>query len=39
MMNVEGNQAPAKRQEVLKIFDNLSTKIVAEQSMSSQTPL
>jgi hypothetical protein len=36
--NVQGNQAPAKRQKMLKKFDNSSTKTVAEQSMSLQTP-
>jgi hypothetical protein len=39
MTNVQGNQAPAKRQKMLKKFENSSTKTVAEQSMSSQTPL
>jgi hypothetical protein len=39
MTNVQGDQAPAKRQKMLKNFENLSTKTVAEQSMSSQTPL
>jgi hypothetical protein len=37
--NVQGEQAPAKRQKMLKEFENSSTKTVAEQSMSSQTPL
>jgi hypothetical protein len=36
MTNVQGDQAPAKRQKMLKKFDNSSTKIGAEQSMSSQ---
>jgi hypothetical protein len=36
---VQGDQAPAKRQKMLKKFVNSSTKTVAEQSMSSQTPL
>jgi hypothetical protein len=39
MMNVWGNQAPAKRQKMLQKFENSSTKTVAEQSMSQQTPL
>jgi hypothetical protein len=39
MTNVEGDQAPTKRQKVLKQFENSSTKTVTEQSMSSQTPL
>jgi hypothetical protein len=39
MMNVEGDQAPAKRQKMLKNFENSSMKTVAEQSVSSQTPL
>jgi hypothetical protein len=39
MMNVQGVQAPAKQQKNLKKFKNLSTKTVAEQSMSSQRPL
>jgi hypothetical protein len=38
MTNVQDDQAPAKRQEMLKKFENSSTKTVAEQSMSSQTP-
>jgi hypothetical protein len=38
VMNVQGNQAPAKWQQMLKKFENLSTKTIAEQSMSSQTP-
>jgi hypothetical protein len=39
MTNVQGNQAPAKQQKMLKKFENSSTKTVTEQSMSSQTPL
>jgi hypothetical protein len=39
MTNVEGDQAQAKRQKMLKKFENSSTKTVAEKSMSSQTPL
>jgi hypothetical protein len=37
--NVQGDQAPAKRQKMLKTFKNSSTKTVAEKTMSSQTPL
>jgi hypothetical protein len=36
MMNVQGDQAAAK---CLKKFKNSSTKTVAEQFMSSQTPM
>jgi hypothetical protein len=36
---IQGDQAPAKRQKMLKNFENSSTKTVVEQSMSSQTPL
>jgi hypothetical protein len=36
---VQGDQAPAKSQNMLKIFENPSTKTVVEQSMSSQTLL
>jgi hypothetical protein len=32
MLNVQGYQAPAKRQEMLKKSDNLSMKMVTEQS-------
>jgi hypothetical protein len=39
MTNIKGNQAPAKQQKMLKKFESLSTKTVAEKSMSSQTPL
>jgi hypothetical protein len=38
MTNVQGDQAPAKRQKLLKNFESSSTKTVAEQYMSSQTP-
>jgi hypothetical protein len=38
-MNVQGDQAPAKRQKMLKKFENSSTKTVTEQSMTSQIPL
>jgi hypothetical protein len=38
MTNAHGDQAPAKRQKMLKEFEN-STKTVAEQCMSSQAPL
>jgi hypothetical protein len=39
MMNVQGDHAPAKRQKMLKKFENSSTKTVTKQSMSSQTLL
>jgi hypothetical protein len=39
MTNLQGGQTTAKPQKMLKKFDNSSTKTVAEQSMSSQTPL
>jgi hypothetical protein len=39
MTNVQGDQAPAKRQKMLNKFENSSMKTVAEQSMNSQTPL
>jgi hypothetical protein len=39
MKNVQGEQAPAKRQKMLKKYENSSTKTIIEQSMSSQTPL
>jgi hypothetical protein len=39
MTNVQGDQAPAKQQKMLKKFENSSTMTAAEQSMSSQTPL
>jgi hypothetical protein len=38
MTIVQGNQAQAKRQKMLKKFDS-SMKTITEQSMSSQTPL
>jgi hypothetical protein len=38
-MNVQGNQAPVKRQKMLKKFENSSMKITEEQCMSLQTPL
>jgi hypothetical protein len=38
MMNVQGNQAPAKQQKTLRKLENSSIKIVAEQPMNSQTP-
>jgi hypothetical protein len=38
MTNVQGDQALAKRQKMLKKFENSSTKTIANQSMSSQTP-
>jgi hypothetical protein len=39
MTNLQGDQAPAKQQKILKKFENSSTKTVTEQSMSLQTPL
>jgi hypothetical protein len=39
VMNVQGDQAHPKRQKMLKKFENLSVKTIAEQSMSLQTPL
>jgi hypothetical protein len=39
MTNVQDDQVPAKRQKMLKKFQNSSMKTVAQQSMSSQTPL
>jgi hypothetical protein len=39
MTNVQGDQAPAKRQKVLKKFKNSSMKTISKQSMSSQTLL
>jgi hypothetical protein len=38
-MMVWGDQAPPKRQKMLKKFENWSTKTVTKQSMISQTPL
>jgi hypothetical protein len=39
MTNIQGNQAPAKWQKMLKKFENSFMKPIAEQSMSLQTPL
>jgi hypothetical protein len=39
MTNVQGDQAPAKKQKMLNKFENSSTKSVANKPMSSQTPL
>jgi hypothetical protein len=39
MTTVQGDQALAKQQKMLKKFENSSTKTVAEQYMSSQTLL
>jgi hypothetical protein len=39
MTNVQGGQAPAKQQKMLKKFENSSTETVTEQSMNSQTLL
>jgi hypothetical protein len=39
MTNVEGDQAPEKRQKMLKKFENSFTKTVAEKSITMQTPL
>jgi hypothetical protein len=39
MMNVQGNQTPAKQQKMLKKIQNSSTNTFTKQSMSSQTPL
>jgi hypothetical protein len=39
MTNVQGNQAPAKQQKMLRKCENSITKTIAEQSMSSQTLL
>jgi hypothetical protein len=39
MTNVQGNQAPAKRQKMQKKFEDSSTKAVVEQAMSLHTPL
>jgi hypothetical protein len=38
-MNVQGDQAPSKQQKTLTNFKNSSMKTIAEQSMSSQTPM
>jgi hypothetical protein len=39
MTNVQGDQAPATRQKMLKKYENLSMKTIAKQSMSLQTLL
>jgi hypothetical protein len=39
MVNVQGDQAPTEHRKYWKKFENLSTKTIAEQSMSSQAPL
>jgi hypothetical protein len=39
MMNVQGDQAPAKRHKMLKKLQNSSMKTIAEQSVDFQTPL
>jgi hypothetical protein len=39
MTNIQGDQAPAKRQKMLKRFENSSMKTIIEQSISSQTLL
>jgi hypothetical protein len=39
MTEVQGNQASAKQQKMLKKFKNSSTKTVTKQSMSLQTML
>jgi hypothetical protein len=39
MTNIQGDQAPAKWQKMLKKFKSSSTKTIAEQPMSSQTTL
>jgi hypothetical protein len=39
MTNVQGDQAPQKQLKMWEKFESSSTKTVAEQSMSSQTPL
>jgi hypothetical protein len=39
MTNVQGDQAPAKQQKLLRKFDNSSTKAITEQSMSLQRVL
>jgi hypothetical protein len=39
MTNVQGDQAPAKWQEILREFKNSSMKTISEQSMSLQIPL
>jgi hypothetical protein len=39
MVNVQGDQVPAKQQKMLKKLENSFTKTIAKQSMSSKTPL
>jgi hypothetical protein len=39
MTNIEGDQVTAKRQKIVENIKNSPMKIIAEQSMSSQTPL
>jgi hypothetical protein len=39
MMNVQGDQVPAKGHKMLRKFKNSSMKTIAEQSMSLQTLL
>jgi hypothetical protein len=39
MTNVQGDQAPAKQNKMLKKLENSSMKTAAKQSMNSQTPL
>jgi hypothetical protein len=39
MINIQGDQAPAKRQKMLKKFKHSTMKTVAKQSMSLQTLL
>jgi hypothetical protein len=39
MTDVEGDQAPAKQQKMLKKFENSFKITIVEQSMSSKTPL
>jgi hypothetical protein len=38
-MNLQGEQAPSKRQKIMTNFENSSTETVAEQYMSWRTPL
>jgi hypothetical protein len=39
MTKVQGDQAPPKRKKMLRKYENSFTKTIAEQPMSSQTPL
>jgi hypothetical protein len=39
MTNIQGDQTPAKRQKMLKKFNNSSTTTFIEQSVSWQTPM